>query len=158
MPYAAAGVSPEQKRKLGDWIARRRDELGISQDRLAANGGPSAETLRQWESGNIPDNPKLKTLEKLDAGLQWARGSARTVLIDGSEPSPTQPISEAPAILHPIDDKLVDHLSVSRSRIMQIIQLSTALVKAEPEKPEITALVNKLHLLTSELAIEALNQ
>ena len=74
-------MSPNLK-ALGQAVYERRSMLGLTQDQVAARGGPSDTTLTRIEAGE-PPVPMAATLRKLDVGLSWTPGSARRVL-DGT--------------------------------------------------------------------------
>lgn len=140
---------------LAQHLVQRRDELGISQEDIQELGGPSPETIRQWEKGEIPDRPRTKTLEALDTALSWCLGSARTVLIEGTEP---MPVADAPDVRRAITAKRV---LVEQDRITQLVKISSDLMNAakrEPLRGDIANCVKDLHLLAAELSIEVLNQ
>lgn len=86
MPTNERVATPEQLQRLADAVyQRRRRELGRSHARVIEQGGPSTTTLTNIEKATGP-TPSDLTLEKLDDGLGWVRGSARAVLWDGAEP------------------------------------------------------------------------
>ena len=148
-------TSRPHKLALAQHLIRRRDELGISQEDIQELGGPSPETIRNWEKGLIPDKPRPSTLEGLDSALSWCLGSARTVLIDGSEP---MPVADAPDVRRAITAKRV---LVEQDRITQLVKISSDLMNAskrQPLRPDVADCVKELHLLAAELSIEVLNQ
>ncbi|MBU8824175.1 hypothetical protein [Mycolicibacterium goodii] len=71
--------------RLGRFVRAARGAR--AQADIAANGGPSDETLSKIEQGRWrPTRSVQKTLEKLELGLGWAPGSANAVLA-GGEPT-----------------------------------------------------------------------
>lgn len=73
--------------KFGQRVRARREELGLTQLQVAAQGGPSNTTQTKIEGGEPPE-PSNATLRKVDSGLRWLQGSARALLRDGLEPTP----------------------------------------------------------------------
>lgn len=74
--------------RLADAVLARREELALTQLEVAAAGGPSNTTLTVIENG-LTANLTNATAKKLDRGLQWAPGSARTVWL-GGDPTPLE--------------------------------------------------------------------
>ena len=73
-------------RRFGVIVRKRRLALGLLQDQVHAAGGPSDKRQTGIENGLTPA-PSLTTLAKVDAGLQWAPGSAAATL-GGGLPTP----------------------------------------------------------------------
>lgn len=71
--------------QFGHRVRQRREELGLTQLQVAAQGGPSNTTQTKVENGEPPP-PIPSTLRKIDSGLRWLQGSARALLVDGAEP------------------------------------------------------------------------
>lgn len=65
--------------ELGAKVAARRRELRLSQIELQEQGGPSTTTVSRLEIGE-GKRPQRETLEKLDRSLQWAPGTAASIL------------------------------------------------------------------------------
>ncbi|MHC9291992.1 helix-turn-helix domain-containing protein [Mycobacterium sp. LTG2003] len=105
--------------RLGRFVRAARGPR--AQADIAANGGPSDETISKIEQGRWrPTRSVQKTLEKLEIGLGWAPGSANTVLA-GGEPTElhttNQSASQPPPAAHlgrGVMDDFVD--TVSRTR------------------------------------------
>lgn len=76
--------------RLARYARERRDELGLTQEEVAARGGPSTATLRIIENldrDNASQSSfRPKSLRQLEDGLGWERGSALTI-IAGGEPA-----------------------------------------------------------------------
>lgn len=70
-------------RRLGDAIRRRRLTLDLSQEELGRRSGVTPVTISRIENGH---SAKIRTLWKLDRGLEWEPGSAEAVL-RGGEPT-----------------------------------------------------------------------
>lgn len=72
--------------RLGEYVLARRLELDLNQLDVHAAGGPSNSTLTNIENGRLEDLTRA-TARKLDKGLRWQPGSARSIW-DGGEPIP----------------------------------------------------------------------
>lgn len=72
----------DQWSRLAYIVAKRRRELGLSQDAIRRAGGPSDVVLSRIEADEEP-RPRDDTINKLDKPLQWEPGSARSVLAGG---------------------------------------------------------------------------
>jgi hypothetical protein len=79
-----------RKKQLASRLRARREELGIRQDGIQDHGGPSPETVNQYEQANIPDQPQNRTLHGYDKALRWQKGSIRRFLENGEEPVPLE--------------------------------------------------------------------
>jgi len=79
-------TSSERRQLLADSIRERRIELGLRQEDLKDLGGPSGETVSNYESGEIPENPQDRTLAGVDTALRWQLGSSRSIL-NGGKPA-----------------------------------------------------------------------
>lgn len=80
-------------KRLGHYAQQRREQLGLTQQEVAARGGPSTATLRIIESG-VEGSYRVKTLRQLDVGLGWAPGSSSAVL-RGLEPTLAEQVTYA---------------------------------------------------------------
>lgn len=65
--------------RLAKAVQTRRQELGVTVDQLAAQGGPSHQTLRNIERGVRSDYRRL-TLTQLEQALGWKPGTAHAIL------------------------------------------------------------------------------
>lgn len=83
-------ITTTRKKQLAGRIRNRREELGLRQDGVQEHGGPSPETVNQYEQGNIPDKPQNRTLHSFDKALRWQTGSIRRFLEKGEEPIPLE--------------------------------------------------------------------
>lgn len=71
--------------RFGQMVKARRDALGMTQEEVAALGGPSDTTFTKIE--NLDWTPgRATTLKKLDAGLRWEEGSSARILYEGGDP------------------------------------------------------------------------
>jgi hypothetical protein len=77
----------DRMRLLGRAIYKRRDQLGLTRADVRARGGPGEATLGRLENPT-PGTPlpRGRTLTKLDDALNWAPGSAASVL-EGRPPT-----------------------------------------------------------------------
>lgn len=71
-------------KRLADAVRQRRDELGMTQEEVAAAGGPSTATMRLLE-GALGTSYRSRTFTQLERALAWTRGTVRHVL-DGGDP------------------------------------------------------------------------
>lgn len=80
-----AGVFCQHQHVADDWaalaeaVAKRRQQHAMSQDDVAAGGGPSAKTIRQLELGDGGEF-RPSTFQKLDRALSWRPGTSRAIL------------------------------------------------------------------------------
>ena len=139
------GDMDQRKKVLGHYIAQRREELDLTQEDISDNGGPSPETLRQYELGKIPDTPQARTMFGIDRALSWHEGSTRDVLYNGGEPKPIA--------TGPVRDKTT--VSVNRDLVQQLVRLSAHLSDTRALRPEH---LTQLRLIAAELAVQAMNQ
>lgn len=72
--------------RLAEVVLARRAQLELSQIDVWQAGGPSNTTLSDIENGRM-ENLSRTTARRLDVGLRWEPGSARTVW-NGGEPTP----------------------------------------------------------------------
>lgn len=70
--------------RLAQYVLERRSALGLTQEEIAADGGPSTATQRLIE-GALQRNYRPMSLYALDRALGWSTGSHRLVLT-GAEP------------------------------------------------------------------------
>jgi hypothetical protein len=71
-------------RRLAEYMDRRRAELGMNWDDVAAAGGTSVATLRRVRRGATLTNDNIVAIER---GLRWGSDSVRRILA-GGEPTP----------------------------------------------------------------------
>ena len=70
--------------RLAAYARDRRGDLGLTQEEVAAAGGPSTATLRLIE-GNKQSGYRPQILRALERALKWERGAVRAIL-DGGDP------------------------------------------------------------------------
>lgn len=70
---------------LGERLAKRRRDLGLSPQRVAKLGGPSVLTLRKMEAGE-PKRRRLDTTFPLEQIYGWSPGSIDGFIDYGNEP------------------------------------------------------------------------
>jgi transcriptional regulator with XRE-family HTH domain len=80
-------------RRTGDLLRERRQQLGLTQADVVAQGGPSAQTLRHIENGHLEHDPKPYTIVNLERVLQLPRGTIDEVMRGGDMPA----LPETPA-------------------------------------------------------------
>ncbi|MBD7949630.1 helix-turn-helix domain-containing protein [Oerskovia rustica] len=85
--------------RLGPLVRARREELGLSQEDVAALGGPSTTTLSKIENGEAKAI-RLRTARDLDRALGWRRGSTEDVLYQIADPRVTIDPDQAPEQVH----------------------------------------------------------
>lgn len=71
--------------RLAEAVKARREELDLTQMDVWQAGGPSNTTQTRIENGELETLTRV-TARKIDAGLQWAPGSAKAVFEHGSAP------------------------------------------------------------------------
>lgn len=84
----------DDRQRLAKFVRERRTALGLSQEQVAAAGGPSSATQRKIENGHHGSYPA--TQRRLETALGWEHGSARRIL-DGGDPVPAPPAVTAAA-------------------------------------------------------------
>jgi hypothetical protein len=78
-----------QRQRLRALMEARREELGLAWTEVAAAGGSSVKTIHQVRTLDLGIAPG--TQRAIEAGLQWAPGSIRRFLADGTDPVPLAP-------------------------------------------------------------------
>lgn len=76
---------------LGEAVKAARADLGLTQEEVAAAGGPSSATMRLIE-GAMQDGYRPRTFTALERALGWPKGRARRLL--RGEPEPVAPAPE----------------------------------------------------------------
>lgn len=79
---------------VGKIVRDRREKLGLSQEDVAANGGPSTTTLSKIENGDA-GTIRARTARDLERVLGWSQHSINALMHDGQEPQ----IDNSPAVL-----------------------------------------------------------
>lgn len=69
-----------KSRRLASAMRLRREDLGLTQRGLKSLGGPSHQSVLDFESAKIPVNPQSRTFDAIDTALQWTPGTARMIL------------------------------------------------------------------------------
>lgn len=85
--------------RLGAATKARRAHLGLTQIQVWERGGPSNSTQTAIEAAGQLSISTV-TLRKLDIALDWASGTALSILTEGSQPANLQSV--------PIDDLLAE--------------------------------------------------
>ena len=103
MPVAK-DVPKEGPERLIHFVKQRLADLGMTQEELAARGGPDRSTLGKLRSRPGQHTPTVATLVAYDDTLGWERGSAAVVLLGGT---PQEAHTAAGAATLPTDEKTV---------------------------------------------------
>jgi hypothetical protein len=143
------------KRRLAELIVSRRADLDLTQETISEKGGPSPETIRQYETGNIPDQPQTRTLVGIDRALGWPEGSSKKALDTGAIPLVTavSPVAKPDTQLH------TDTVPVSRETLQQLLVASTRLsIEVRRDPSAIGEHVDQVGLLAALLAEQGMNQ
>ncbi|MBM4511704.1 hypothetical protein GS425_17285 [Rhodococcus hoagii] len=140
-------TTTDTRQELARRIRERRHELGLPQD-LRPYGGPSDETVRQFERGNITETPRAKTLVGLDVALRWKPGTSACILsngpIDGAEAAAAT--TALATRWHAVPDSLVAQLVDTLDTLALQNHLS------ESADPRTTELITTAHSLASMLS------
>ena len=73
--------------RAGHLFKQRREELGLTQSDVVAQGGPSAMTLRGIENGTAGHEPRPWTIAALEQVLGLPRGTYDSVVAGGDLPA-----------------------------------------------------------------------
>lgn len=76
-------------RRLGDAVQARRHRLGMTQEAITSEGGPSHQTLRRLERGD-PGPYHERTFARLEQVLDWKPGTVRAVLNGDASDDPDE--------------------------------------------------------------------
>lgn len=109
--------------RLGEYVLARRAALDVTQLDVWQAGGPSNTTLSDIENGRL-ENLTRTTARKLDQGLGWVPGSARSVW-DGGEPLAIDPEPESGAATN----------AELEARVIALEHILTGLFKPQEESP-----------------------
>ena len=74
-------MSPRNWPRLARYVRQRRDELGLTQEEVAARGGPSTATIRLIETA-AQSAYRAKSLRQLAEALGWTPDSPLAILND----------------------------------------------------------------------------
>lgn len=77
-------LDQDRWQRLGEYVTRRRNELGMTQGQVQAAGGPSVATMRLIE-GAMQQSYQGRILGGLEQALRWSPGSVANIL-NGGEP------------------------------------------------------------------------
>ncbi|MDG3012419.1 helix-turn-helix transcriptional regulator [Rhodococcus sp. D2-41] len=133
--------------RLAQILATRREELGLTQEDVQERGGPSANTVREWERGNIPTGrTPRKTMWAFDTALDWERGSTERVRAGEGDPEPLLPHSVTSAQNGIVESKLGVPMGTVRLQ-----DLTEAMLEAQRLK-ELAAAGSDIVELSEEIA------
>ncbi|GAS92639.1 helix-turn-helix domain-containing protein [Mycolicibacterium brisbanense] len=131
--------------RFGRIVLSRRIELGLTQEEVERNGGPTDTTLGKIENGEWTPGNRKTTLRKLDVGLRWRDGSAQRTLAGGHPENltdvPPRPSHVEPA---PEDDpvvRLVDIVNANWLRAEAVVNQAMELDLPESFLHRIRSLV-----------------
>lgn len=96
MPVAK-DVPKQGPERLIHFVKQRLADLGLTQEELAARGGPDRSTLGKLRSRPGQQTPTVATLLAYDDTLGWDRGSAAVTLLGGT-PQEAHPETSAPPL------------------------------------------------------------
>jgi hypothetical protein len=122
MPVAK-DMPDEGPERLIQFVKQRLADLGITQEELAARGGPDRSTLGKLRSRPGQHTPTVATLVAYDDTLGWERGSAAVVLLGGT---PQEAHTVAGAATLPTDEKTVRLLRQADRRADKLAELLTS--------------------------------
>lgn len=109
-------------RALAEAVLSRRAVLDLTQEDVAAAGGPSTSTMRLIE-GALQDGYTPVILRRLEDALRWKRGSVRDVIAGGS-PVPLEevaPRAPAPPPPSPVLGHLLDALEAANRSLARAV-------------------------------------
>ncbi|MCH9731739.1 MAG: helix-turn-helix domain-containing protein [Actinomycetia bacterium] len=84
-PPASSDSDDPTLTRLSELVARRRNELGLSQRSLAGLAGISLGTVNRFERG--AGTPRVSTVPKFEDALEWPRGTFQTIREGGDPPN-----------------------------------------------------------------------
>jgi len=129
------------RERLAEAVRGRRHWLGLSQECLADRGGPSHRVVRQIESGKSPTKPNDATLAKLERGLGWKQGTARSILDGTGGDDPDMWISAEPAFLGTSPSSAIPAVPPVVSAGIEFLDLINKYHSDNPDSAEVQRLV-----------------
>jgi hypothetical protein len=131
--------------RLAEYVRERRVELGLTQEDIRMEGGPSTATMRLIE-GALQENYQPATLRDLEKALQWEHGSVRRIL-SGGEPA-ERPDPAVHAALHHGLDSFPSESTVEMAEAMElaIAEVRYAIRQARRKYPGV-----ELHQMTGQM-------
>ncbi|MFV8176762.1 helix-turn-helix domain-containing protein [Mycolicibacterium peregrinum] len=128
MPVAK-DVPKQGPERLIHFVKQRLSDLGITQEELAARGGPDRSTLGKLRSRPGQQTPTVATLLAYDDTLGWDRGSAAVTLLGGT---PQEAHSATSGAALDIDEKTARLISQADRHSQKLAELLAA-VTAESD-------------------------
>lgn len=128
MPVAK-DVPKQGPERLIHFVKQRLADLGMTQEELAARGGPDRSTLGKLRSRPGQQTPTVATLLAYDDTLGWDRGSAAVTLLGGT-PQEAQPTAGVSVL--DTDEKTVRLISQADRHSHKLAELLAA-VTAESD-------------------------
>lgn len=120
---AVKEVPDEGPERLIHFVKQRLADLGITQEELAARGGPDRSTLGKLRSRPGQHTPTVATLVAYDDTLGWERGSSAVVLLGGT---PQEAHTAAGGATLPSDEKTIRLLRQADRRADKLAALLTS--------------------------------
>ncbi|WP_441964645.1 helix-turn-helix domain-containing protein [Mycolicibacterium houstonense] len=122
MPVAK-DVPKQGPERLIHFVKQRLSDLGITQEELAARGGPDRSTLGKLRSRPGQQTPTVATLLAYDDTLGWDRGSAAVTLLGGT---PQEAQSATCGATLDIDEKTARLISQADRHSQKLAELLAA--------------------------------
>jgi transcriptional regulator with XRE-family HTH domain len=117
--------------RLGREVARRREELHLTQVDVAQRGGPSVATLTAVEN-NRSGRLSKRLRQALERAIEWEPGSVDAVL-NGRAPRPKAKVAGPPAA----DSRDAQMVAAQRFAVVQrLIKMRQAFMEHRDEMPE----------------------
>lgn len=91
---------------VADYVRRRREQIGLTQDQLAQRAGISVQTIKFLETGRLQNPPKLSNLTKMAHALR-VPPDVLVTLATGAPEEPEAPVLPDGTVLTPIMLRLV---------------------------------------------------
>jgi helix-turn-helix protein len=138
MPVAK-DAPKEGPERLIHFVKQRLADLGITQEELAARGGPDRSTLGKLRSRPGQQTPTVATLVAYDDTLGWERGSTAVVLLGGT---PQEAHSGGSTGSLPNDEKTARLLRQADRRADKLAELLTSATReSEHLRRQLAALI-----------------
>jgi transcriptional regulator with XRE-family HTH domain len=119
--------------RLGREVARRREQLNLTQVDVAQRGGPSVATLTAVEN-NRAGRLSKRLRQALEKAIEWEPGSVDAVL-SGQAPRPTATNNVAGR--QPADSREAEMVASQRFAVVQrLLKMRQAFVEHRDEMPE----------------------
>ena len=147
-----ATVSGPDTARFGAIVNKRRRELGLSLDDVAAAGGPSQVTVSNIEQGST-NRPHFATFGKLDDVLGWTPGSAARTF-DGDSPTPLETSGDTVPRTRRVTQLSPDVAVVSIRTIGDLLvsaQKIERMVTSDSSSPELKQAASELDIIVDRI-------